>query len=282
MKFSNLFADLSLPRNQDIDLAPLLAPALAEIWAEFPQLSPWTKDETGPLWPFYPISARLEQVQILGLNPSYTAADREAKTYPLAFNEQPYFRRIGNFGERIAGRHEQFFQESSYAVNDQFYHFGNLDWGHLDLLYMRATSQRALEAQVWNTPGAAGFVWQQLQLTKRLLALLQPVALVIANRFGQRLTGFHQNAQTGDNEWMGLQFTPKPDELGAYRIIGSTTNRQPDPDGAFGLAGTPVFFTSSFAGTSPRNAQADATLIDQIAQTCLQNGTHYFEQWHLK
>ena len=282
MDFTKVFAGLTLLRNQDIELAPLLAPALAEIWAEFSQLSPWTKDEVGFLPPFYPTSTRLEQVQILGLNPSYTAADRQEMVYPVTFDKHPYFRRIGSFGERIASRHEQRFQDPVYLASDQLYHFGDLNWGHLDLLYMRATSQRALETQVWNTPGAASFVWQQLQLTKRLLALLQPVALVVANRFGQRLTGFHHNAQTGDNEWMGLQLTPEPDAMGAYRIIGSTTNRQPDPDGAFGLAGTPVFFTSSFAGTSPRNAQADTTLIDQIAQTCLLDGTRYFGQWHMK
>lgn len=282
MDFNKVFAGLHLPRNQDIELAPLLAPALAETWAEFTQLSPWTKDESGSLLPFYPKSARLEQVQILGLNPSYTAADRQEAVYPVCFDKHPYFRRIGSFGKRIASQHEQRFQDPAYAASNQHYYFGDLDWGHLDLLYMRTTNQRALEAQVWNTPGAASFVWQQLQLTKRLLALLQPMAIIIANRFGQRLTGFYQNAETGDNEWMGLQFTRKPDELGAYRIIGSTTNRQPDPNEAFGLAGTPVFFTSSFAGTSPRNTLADTTLIDQIAQTCLQDGTRYFNQWHVK
>ncbi|GAB3634812.1 hypothetical protein GCM10027422_04020 [Hymenobacter arcticus] len=282
MDFNKTFADLSLPRNQDLELAPLLAPTLAEIWAEFSQLNPWTKDEMGPVPPLYPESARLEQVQVLGLNPSLNPHDRDKLTYPVGFDSHPYFRRIGRFGQQIARQYQRLFQESSYSPGEQLYHFGELEWGHLDLLYMRATSQRALETQVWNTPGAASFVWQQLQLTKRLLALLQPVALVVANRFGQRLTGFYKNAQTGENEWMGLQFTPEPDEFGAYRIIGSTTNRQLDPDGAFGLADTPVFFTSSFAGTSPRNAQADTTLIDQIAQICLQNGTRYFSQWHIK
>jgi hypothetical protein len=184
------------------------------------------------------------------------------------------------FMDQAAAQYQQLFQETA-ADTEQLYHFGELDCGHLDLLYMRTTSQRALENQVWHTPGAASFVWQQLQLTKRLLALLQPVALVIANRFGQRLTGFQKDAKTGDNEWMGLQFSAEPDAGGAYRIVGSTTNGQTDPEGAYSLAGTPVFFTGSFAGTNPRNAQDDALLISQLAHTCLQDGSRYFEKWHL-
>ncbi|RZK18323.1 MAG: hypothetical protein EOO56_16325 [Hymenobacter sp.] len=282
MNPTEIFDGLSLPHNQNIELKTLLSAPLAGIWAEFPEFTPWTRDETGPLLSLYPRSARLEQVQIMGLNPSYTAGDRGKTDYPVEFTSHPYFRRIGKFGQQVSDRHQQLFQEPAYLSSQQLYHFGELDWGHLDLLYMRTTSQSALEKQVWNTPGAASFVWKQLQLTKRLLAALQPVAIVIANRFGQRLTGFHKDSQTNENEWMGLQFTTRPDELGAYRITGSTTNRQPDPDYAFGLAGTPVYFTSSFAGTHPRSAEADKLLINQLAETCLREGDRYFEKYHLK
>lgn len=282
MNFSEVFDGLALPRNQDVDLKSLLATPLASIWAEFPGLTPWTTDEAGPLLPLYPQSARVEQVQIMGLNPSYTASHRSMISYPVEFGSHPYFRRIGNFGQQVASRYQELFQEPAYSHSQQLYHFGELNYGHLDLLYMRTTSQQSLEKQVWNTPGAASFVWQQLQLTKRLLAVWQPVAIVIANRFGQRLTGFHKDAQTGENEWMGLQFITVPDELGAYRITGSTTDGQPDPNNAFGLAGTPVYFTGSFAGTHPRSAEADKLLVDQLAKTCLREGNRYFEQWHVK
>ena len=281
MNLSHVFDGLQLPKNEDINLALLLGPLLAESWAAYPDLAPWTKDEQGQLLPFYPHHARLEQVQVLGLNPSYTASDRVATDYPVDFTRHPYFRRMGGFMQRIVDEHQQL-QDADTEATRQLYHFGELSCGHLDLLYMRATNQQALEAQIWNTPKAADFIWQQLQLTKRLLAALQPITIVVANRFGQRLTGFHKNKQTGANEWMGWQFTEKPDERGAYRITGSTTAHQPDPENAFGLAGTPVFFTNSFAGTSPRNKKADKQLADQIAKTCLLDGNRYFEQWHMK
>ena len=143
---------------------------------------------------------------------------------------------------------------------------------------MRTTDQKALETDIWNIDGAAEFVWAQLQLTKKLLASLQPTMIVVANAFGCRLTGFHRNQQTGADEWMGLQFTAEPDELGAYFITGSTTAGAADPDNAFGLAGVPVFFTGSFASTNRRNPSKDAELGQRIAKAYLKQGATYLDR----
>ena len=109
MNFSEIFDGLSFPRNQDIELEKLLSAPLATLWANFPKLTPWTKDENGPLLPLYPCSTRLEQVQIVGLNPSYTASDRNRATYPVAFDGHAYFRRIGNFGRQVSDKYQQLF-----------------------------------------------------------------------------------------------------------------------------------------------------------------------------
>jgi len=156
-----------------------------------------------------------------------------------------------------------------------------LECSHLDLLYLRATQQKTLQAQIWGLPQAAGFVWEQLQLTKQLLVQAQPTVLVIANSFGRALTGFEKDPDTSTNEWMGLQFSAVPDYYGAYRVIGSTTSGHADEGDARKLIGTPVFFTGSFAGTNRRSPEDDAALAQQLAASYLQEADSHFERWQM-
>jgi hypothetical protein len=270
------------PRNENVDLVPLLAPTLKELWHRFPALPSWTRDEIGSVKPFYPRYAQLERVLVLGLNPSYSAKDRDLLTYETDFDSHTYFRRMARLMRCAASKYQELFQHLPETADEQLYYFDKLEWAHLDLLYMRTTSQQALQKQLWTEPGAADFVWEQLQLTKQLLTHLQPTMLLVANRLGQILTGFDKDPKTGDNEWMGLQFTSEPDELGAYRITGSTTAGRSDPNGAFSLVGTPVFFTGSFAGTNPRSAANDELLASHLAAASLREGTRYFAQWRMR
>lgn len=266
--------------NEPIDLVPLLAPPLRELWDRFPSLAPWTVDGTGFLPPFYPTYAQVERVIVLGLNPSYSANDRGLVSFKADEAGNGYFRRMAGFMHQAAAAYQQLTNDSPKS-HQPLYCFDELNWLHLDLLYMRTTSQRALVKQVWHVPRAAAFVWEQLQLTKKLLAQLEPTLLVIANSFGRTLSGFEKTQATVANEWMGLQFTTLPDESGAYRITGSTTAGIPDSGHAAKLAGTPVFFTGSFAGTHPRSAVVDGQLIQQIAACYLRESDRYFAQWHL-
>ncbi len=259
-----------------INLETTIGPALTALWSKY-SIRPWTHDEQGPLQPLYPRDGFVAQVLVLGLNPSYNPGHRSLTSYVPDYYSKGYFSRMGNFMRQASAKHDALLQGQPADAHRRQYAVGQLAWYHLDLLYMRTTNQQQLERDMWATPEAAGFCWEQLQLTKKLIASLRPTMIVVANRFGQTLTGLHRNPNTGDNEWMGLQFAAEADEFGMHPITGSTTAGKPDPDGAFGLAGTPVLFTGSFAGTNPRSNTKDDALTTQLATAHARGGGARFE-----
>lgn len=263
-----------------INLETAIGPYLAELWSRY-SIQPWTHDEQGPLQPLFPDHALEEQVLVLGLNPSYNSKHRTWTSYKPDYNSKGYFNRMGDFMRQASAKYDALLQEMPKDSYGQLFFSDKLEWYHLDLLYMRTTSQQQLQKDLWATPEAAGFCWEQLQITKKLIAGLRPKMIVVANKFGQLLTGFNFDKRTGSNEWMGLQFSDEADEFGMYRITGSTTAAKPDPDGALGLVGTPVLFTGSFAGTNPRSIAKDYALTTQMASAYIRGGNAHVERWHM-
>ncbi len=263
-----------------IDLETTIGPALIELWSKY-SILPWTHDEQGPLQPLFPSHAWKERILVLGLNPSYDREHRSLTSYKPDYFSKGYFNRMGNFMRQASNKYNALFQQFPHQVFGQLFISGELEWFHLDLLYMRATNQQQLQKDLWATPEAAGFCWEQLQITKELIASLRPTMIIVANRFGQTLTGFDIDKKTGDNEWMGFQFSDEADAFGMYQITGSTTAGKPDPDGALGLAGTKVLFTGSFASTNPRSAPKDDYLTTQLASAYIRSGDAHFERWHM-
>jgi hypothetical protein len=251
-----------------INLEKLIGPVLAELWARHPALA-WTRDPEGPLKPLYPVDAFSGQVIVLGLNPSYNPDHRDCNSYAADYHSKGYFKRIGDFMRQADRKYQELSQQVPNNLHGQLPTEPSLQWCHLDLLYVRATSQRVLESNIWATSEASAFCWEQLQITKNLLIHLRPKMLIVANRFGQRLTGFNRDKNTGANEWMGLQFTAEPDANGMHRIIGSTTAGEIDSGSALDLIGILALFTNSFAGTSVRSAANDEKLTTQIAAACV-------------
>ncbi|MBF9220960.1 hypothetical protein [Hymenobacter ruricola] len=266
--------------TNQINFESAIRPALAELWSRY-SIQPWTHDEQGPLAPLFPAYALREQILVLGLNPSYNQKHRSLTSYKPDYFSKGYFNRMENFMRQASDKYDALLHQVPEEAYGQLFFSGKLEWSHLDLLYMRTTKQQQLQKDLWATPEAAGFCWEQLQITKKLIARLRPTMIMVANKFGQTLTGFNRDKKTGGNEWMGLQFSDEADEYGMYRITDSTTAGKPDPDGAFGLAGTPVLFTGSFAGTNPRSISKDDALTTQIAAAYIRGGDAHVERWHM-
>lgn len=128
----------------------------------------------------------------VGINPSFTEADRHIRYYDAHKGNHSYFRPM---------------KEIAQAVEQP--------WMHLDLLYYRETKQATLYDLV-KQPGGKQFIWQQIQLFPELLASAQPSAIIVANAGARMLLGADKNRQTGDNTWLGLDFK-WDDELGTHR-----------------------------------------------------------------
>lgn len=117
-------------------------------------------------------------------------------------------------------------------------------WAHFDLLFQRETDQKAIDT-LCAAPHGVDFVWEQLQVSKRLLDAAQPAVLIVCNTKARELLGLDK---AGDrNVWLGLDFC-WDDALGTYRYQG-----------------VPTFFSAMLSG-----------------QRALDKGSHKRLEWHIK
>lgn len=132
----------------------------------------------------------------VGINPSYTEADKEIRYYNAHDGNHPYFRPF-----------KQIAQETG------------LPWSHLDMLFHRETEQKAIN-QLLKKPHGVEFIWQQLQISRQLLDAAHPAVIVVCNTKAREFLGFNQ--QTDKKHWLGLDFE-WDETLGTYRYQGIPT-----------------------------------------------------------
>jgi len=170
-----------------------------------------------------------EGILFVGLNPSYTKPIPGSGYYQLKDGENyKYFHK---------------FEHMAKELNQKF-------WGHLDVLFLRETSQKVI-LNFMNTPEGREFAWHNVQITKRILEKSKPKVIIVENTLARVLLGAEKTEN--DRIWMDYDFT-FDDNLGTHRITTEKSN----------LKGTPVFFTGMFTG-----------------QRALDRGSFERLQWHV-
>lgn len=166
-----------------------------------------------------------EAILFIGINPSNS---REGDLKPINRNEK----NIDTYSlEQDGGNHPYFkkFQKIS--------EHSNIQWTHIDLLFFKQTSQKAGEGLLREKHGV-GYIWKQLQLSKKLIEAANPRCIVVANAFARRLLGYEKyKDQNGKfhNEWMNFTVDFEP-------TIGTHMWRRNDG------TSIPVFFSGMLTG----------------------------------
>ena len=220
--YKQMQADIQRDSDGVIRLEPLIGPALKQIWSN-PDYSFYTK-----IRPLVPATLLPGGLLFLGINPSYSPHEEDAKdsTAPL-FSQydggklHPYYQAIEKFVAKISEGYEP------------------QPWSGIDMLYARDSIQAGV-VNYLDLPHGLEFVWEQLQLTQKVLQVAKPKVLIVANRFAAELLGKHRvtrkrrdGTDTEDKVWLGYHFH-FDEELGTYRCAE--------------LDEVPVFFTKPFSG----------------------------------
>lgn len=203
-------------------------------------------------------------ILFVGINPSLGRGKEPIRGFykdPLREedNSIPYFDKMKEVGKKL---HE-------YDSTRK------LAFASFDLLYFQETHQRSVDSllrvEKKNGKGGLDFIWEQLELSQKILEEAQPQILVVSNTKARQFLGrdmkqnkkgerdMKQNKkEEWDNEWLGYTFEPEVDkEFGTHKITGNNLFKTR-------LVGTPVFFTSMLSG-----------------QRALDNGSYERLVWHI-
>lgn len=179
-----------------ISVENLIGADLQKLWAD-PQLASFCHRQFMAPKHLHPGS-----LLFVGINPSYSEADKDLIYYDGTEGSHPYFKR---------------FKELAKSAN--------IPWSHLDMLFVRETEQKALDKLLQKDKGV-DFVWQQLQLAQRLLDAAQPAAIVVCNTKARQFLGLDKG-EDGSNAWLDLKARTGgmawDDTLGTYRYRGVPT-----------------------------------------------------------
>lgn len=182
----------------------------------------------------YAISDNVEKKSLLflGINPSYSGENKSRHFYTLSQRENEYKRYFSKF------------EEISKDVD--------LIWSHIDLLFLRETKQKFIDEIIRKETNGLEFIWQQLQVSKKILEEINPKIIVVSNTKARQFLG--KEKKNGKNIWLGYDFEFN-DNIGTYQIKSKDSN----------LYNTPVFFSSMLTG-----------------QRALDNGSFERLKWHIK
>ena len=108
----------------------------------------------------------------------------------------------------------------------------NKNWQHLDLLFLRETSQNSIN-EIIQTKEGIDFVYKQLMISKKIIETINPNCLIVANSMCRYFLGFEKT--TKNHIWMNFDFEFSKD-FGTHYILNQNK--------------TPVFFTSMLSGKS--------------------------------
>lgn len=162
-------------------------------------------------------------IVFVGINPSYNenTGDKGNIFYnPTFVTTYPYFREFVNISNEVG-----------------------LPWSHLDLTFVRETSQKFIQdINSNNAPLFLKFLQEQYALAKEIIAESRPAVIVVCNALASE---WIRNDQSLDKYF--------DEELGTYRISGGA------------LDGTPLFYSGMLTG-----------------QRALDKGSRERLVWHIK
>lgn len=217
-----------------INIEELIKASINKLWIA-------NKDKEYCTLPPYSVAkVPTEGILFIGINPSLSekeekrllqSKDRNCEFHELLYDkekEHRYFRKFFDISEQT-----------------------NLNWGHLDLLYIRETNQKKIE-EISKTDHGKEFIFQQCMITKSVLDKLidekNPRIFVVNNSLARNLLG-EQHTETPNkksNHHIGYDFV-WDEKLGTHTYKNN-----------------PFFFTSMLTG-----------------QRALDNGSFQRLVWHI-
>lgn len=163
-------------------------------------------------------------ILFIGINPSYSEKKTKEKNSFFYSNHQqeevhPYFRKFQDISEKV-----------------------KVDWSHLDLLYIRQTDQKKVQA-LFKNDIATEFLNKQLAISKEIIENCKPQVIIVSNAYARELFKDKCHFET-----------PFDENIGTHKIVNNNL-----------LEGTAVFYTSMLTG-----------------QRALDNGSYKRLVWHIK
>ena len=228
-----------------IDLSNLLQNSINNIWDEF--------NEFNSIPPLSVSSVPKNGVIFIGINPALNENDRKELIKRENKNIDFYDLPSNRTEEKVYRYFNKF-----YEIQDHI----NLPVGHIDLLYIRETQQKAVEALIKDKRGIQ-FVFDQLQITRRVIDEIiekaSPKVFIVNNTLARGLLGRYKHYDENyyplvkdDNlHWINY-FFEWDDDIGTYILPTKNGN-------------IPFFFTSMLTG-----------------QRALDNGSFERLIWHIK
>jgi hypothetical protein len=140
-----------------MEIADIVGDELYRIWANNSNISPFS--------PIFPESVLQNSVLFLSLNPSLPP---NIKDRPFGPNYAPPWKFLDcrkSFTENHTVKHFEKFFEIKNQINE--------DWTFLDLLYLRNSNQKDIEALYWNSTGKS-FLSEQAMLTLKVIEKIKP------------------------------------------------------------------------------------------------------------
>lgn len=149
-------------------------------------------------------SIELGSLMFIGINPAYKSSDpnQSSHFYDVALEGAVY-------------QYFKKFQDTSKKTK--------LKWTHLDLLFIRETNQKNIEA-IARTEIGWDFCQKQLEISKQIIQETKPKIIVVSNAYARRLFEIYFKCSFDNN-------------IGTFRIVENEF-----------LNNTPVFFTSMLTG----------------------------------
>lgn len=203
------------PVSQTLSMKDLIGDDLQRIWSDSRFKAFCSRDFLAPE------SISSGSLLFVGINPSYTEADKHIRYYNAHDGQHPYFKAFKRMAVEV--------QHS---------------WSHFDMLFQRETEQKAVD-RLLKMPHGTEFVWEQLQVARRVLDAARPAVIIVCNTKAREFLGLDKHAD--QNVWLGIDFT-WDEELGTYRYQG-----------------IPTFFSGMLSG-----------------QRALDTGSHRRLTWHVK
>lgn len=175
-------------------------------------------------------------ILFIGINPSYDEKN-------TAFNNSYRKSEVVNISYFKA-----FFYIADKLLKD---YYRTINWSHIDVCVFRETKQSEIGDFLMKQEGGVDFIYQQLMVSKELIGLIKPKAIVVSNTLARRFLGKEMNEEKTSGVWMGYEF-----------VFDKNIGTDVIQNGV--LKGTPVFFSSMLSG-----------------QRALDNGSKERLIWHL-
>lgn len=182
----NEFEINTLTQN-DMDTNKLIEKEIVELWTKY------SDKEFCKYNPLAPEKIRRGGLLFIGLNPSIR---KDAE--PVEFNKK-----LENYGfppktDKYFGKFWEIAEKTGFIDN----------WSHFDLLFLRG-DQKFVEKTLKDIDNQGHvFIWEQLQISKKLLENVDPELIVISNKLAVEFTGKNKIEKNGEvfGEWMNCQF----------------------------------------------------------------------------